>query len=115
VRINPVGSGLVEEDLQAVLPAHPDSVVIPKVVRPLRSTGSAPGWLRLSANTAGLPAASVLLALIETAQGVVNLKEIASSDPRLQALIFGAEDLAGDIGAVRTPKDGKSSMPAAQL
>ena len=33
---------------------------------------------------------------------VVNLKEIAGSDPRLQALIFGAEDLAGDIGAVRT-------------
>ncbi len=44
----------------------------------------------------------VLLALIETARGVVNLKEIAGSDPRLQALIFGAEDLAGDIGAVRT-------------
>jgi citrate lyase beta subunit len=33
---------------------------------------------------------------------VVNLKEIVQSDPRLQALIFGAEDLAGDIGAVRT-------------
>jgi citrate lyase beta subunit len=44
----------------------------------------------------------VLLALIETALGVVNLKEIASSDPRLQGLIFGAEDLAGDIGAIRT-------------
>jgi citrate lyase beta subunit len=45
---------------------------------------------------------------------VVNLKEIASSDPRLQGLIFGAEDLAGDIGAVRTPQGGRFSMPAAQ-
>jgi citrate lyase beta subunit len=43
-----------------------------------------------------------LLALIETARGVVNLKEIAGADPRLQGLIFGAEDLAGDMGAVRT-------------
>lgn len=43
-----------------------------------------------------------ILVLIENALGVVNLKEIAQADPRLQALIFGAEDLAGDIGAVRT-------------
>ncbi len=43
-----------------------------------------------------------LLAIIETARGVVNLNEIAASSPRLQALIFGAEDLAGDMGAVRT-------------
>ena len=34
--------------------------------------------------------------------GVVNLKEIAGADDRLDALIFGAEDLAGDIGAQRT-------------
>ncbi len=51
----------------------------------------------------GWPEGSIaLLVLIETARGVVNLKEIASSDPRLQALIFGAEDLAGDMGLVRT-------------
>ncbi len=40
--------------------------------------------------------------MIETALGVVNLKEIASANPRLQGLIFGAEDLAGNIGAVRS-------------
>jgi citrate lyase beta subunit len=43
-----------------------------------------------------------LLAIVETARGIVNLKEIASADSRLDALIFGAEDLAGDMGAVRT-------------
>ncbi len=45
----------------------------------------------------------MLLAIVETALGVVNLREIASGSPRLAALIFGAEDLAGDMGAVRTP------------
>lgn len=102
VRINPVGSGMEIDDLTAVLPAHPDGLVIPKV-------GSAEAVRRISAQLAEAeqtyhwPAGSmVLLALIETALGVVNLKEIASSDPRLQALIFGAEDLAGDIGAIRT-------------
>jgi citrate lyase beta subunit len=44
-----------------------------------------------------------LFALVETARGVVNLAAIAEADPRLAALIFGAEDLAGDIGAERTP------------
>jgi citrate lyase beta subunit len=33
---------------------------------------------------------------------VVNLKDIASGDPRLVALMFGAEDLAGSLGAIRT-------------
>src|SRR5512135_1817528 len=31
VRVNPVGSGLIEEDLKAVLPARPDGLVLPKV------------------------------------------------------------------------------------
>ena len=40
--------------------------------------------------------------MIETALGVMNLPEIARATPRLEGLIFGAEDLAGDIGCVRT-------------
>src|SRR5262249_33250995 len=51
------------------------------------------------------PGAIRLLAIIETARGIVNLKEIASSAERLDALILGAEDLAGSIGAIRT-RDG---------
>lgn len=102
VRINPIGSGLEEDDLRAVLPARPDGLVLPKVGdaesvrqidRLLTETEREHGWQE---------GQMVLLALIETARGVVNLKEIVQSSPRLQALIFGAEDLAGDIGAVRT-------------
>jgi len=102
VRINPVGSGLEEDDLLAVLPAMPDGLVLPKV-------GDAEyiRWvsyqLTEAERSAGRPEGSmILLALIETARGVVNLKEICQASPRLQGLIFGAEDLAGDIGAVRT-------------
>jgi citrate lyase beta subunit len=43
-----------------------------------------------------------MLAMIETARGVVNLASIAGASRRLSALVFGAEDLAGDIGATRT-------------
>lgn len=102
VRVNQFGSDLIEDDLRAVLPAHPDGIVIPKaadaaqllwVSQQISAAEQSNGWTQGSI---------ALLALIETARGVVNLREIASATPRLEALIFGAEDLAGDIGAVRT-------------
>lgn len=101
-RINPVGSGMETDELNAVLPAHPDGIVIPKV-----ENGDQIRWA--SALIAGVErqyAWSVgeitLIAIVESALGIINLREIASADPRLRGLIFGAEDLAGDIGAQRT-------------
>jgi citrate lyase subunit beta-like protein len=41
---------------------------------------------------------------VESARGILNLPHIVTADPRLQAIIFGAEDFAGDIGATRTPE-----------
>jgi citrate lyase beta subunit len=102
IRINAVGSGLESDDLTMTLPAHPHGYVIPKVEHPEQiawvSERISPfdryeSWERGSIR---------LLALIETAAGVVNLRAIASADRRLDALIFGAEDLVGSLGAVRT-------------
>ena len=93
VRINPVGTVLEVADLKALIPARPDGIVIPKVE-------SASQIRVVARRTAALNVP--LLALIETARGVVQLREIARSHARLEALLFGAEDLVGDIGAVRT-------------
>ncbi len=102
VRVNPVGSNLIEDDLRTILTTRPDGLVLPKV-----GEAGQVRWVsdRLAAaerENGWPPGGIVLLALIETARGVVNLSEICRSDTRLQALIFGAEDLVGDIGAVRT-------------
>jgi citrate lyase beta subunit len=52
----------------------------------------------------GLPAGGIrLLAGLETAMGVLNLKKIARADARLEALIFGGEDFAASTGATRSP------------
>lgn len=104
VRINPVGSGLENDDLSAILPGRPDGLLIPKV-----NNAEQVRWVsdRLSEVelAQGWPAGEIiLLALVETARGVVSLKEIAGADTRLQGLVFGAEDLAGDMGLVRTPE-----------
>ena len=103
VRINPVGSGMETDDVRAGLEVRPDGIVIPKV-----EDSDAIRWASDRIATVeranGWPAGAIIvIAMVETAAGIVNLKGIASADRRLQALIFGAEDLAGDIGATRTP------------
>lgn len=103
VRINPVGSGFEGEDLAATLSARPDGYVIPKVESAAQIQEVA-ARLATAERKYDWPEESIcLLPIIETALGVVNLREIATSSLRLTALIFGAEDLAGDIGATRTP------------
>jgi citrate lyase beta subunit len=101
-RINAIGSGFESDDLAVVLPARPDGIVIPKVEYAEQIqwvSQMIAGYEELY----GWPNGNIcLLAVVESARGVVNLQQIASADPRLQAIIFGAEDFAGDIGAIRT-------------
>ncbi|MFN8380370.1 MAG: CoA ester lyase [Anaerolineales bacterium] len=111
-RINSVGSGWEKDDIEAVLPYHPDGIVIPKVEsfdqvewasRIIESAELKYGW----------PINSVRILIgVETAKGILNLKEIAAH-PRLDAIIFGGEDFAASIGAVRT-KDAVELLYARQ-
>lgn len=94
VRVNPVGSG-AEADLAVVLdgPA-PDSVMLPKA-----SSGSDVRRLASLLESHGVDCP--VLALVESAAGVLHAEDIATATAT-DALVFGAEDLAGDIGATRT-------------
>jgi citrate lyase subunit beta/citryl-CoA lyase len=48
---------------------------------------------------AGMAVGSVgLMAIVETARGLVKVDEIAAASPRLGRLLFGAVDLAADMG-----------------
>ncbi|MDR3573209.1 MAG: CoA ester lyase [Anaerolineaceae bacterium] len=102
VRINPLQSGLAEDDMAVVLPAHPDGIVLPKV-----ESADQLQWINMQMaameHQMGWPIGSLtLLALIETPQAVIRLPEICTAVPRLSGLIFGAEDLAVGLGAQRT-------------
>jgi citrate lyase beta subunit len=102
VRINPVGSAFIDEDLRFVLPAKPDGIVIPKV-KDANQISWVSKQISIYEEQNNWPNGSIILiAIIESALGIVNLLEIASSSSRLHALIFGAEDLAADIGAERS-------------
>lgn len=102
VRINAIGSGLESDDLDAASQARLEGVVIPKV-----TDAEQVRWvsMRLSEieQSKGWPDNSIsIIAMIENARGLLNLSSISASDARLQALIFGAEDYAADVGATRT-------------
>jgi citrate lyase beta subunit len=101
-RINAVGSGLEYDDLTAVLPAHPDGIVIPKVSSAEHIRWASP-IITAAEREHGWPQGSIrLIVVVESARGIVNLPQIAAADPRLEAIIFGAEDFTNDIGATRT-------------
>ena len=100
-RINAAGSGLEQDDIEAVLPHHPDGIVIPKVEsleqiewgsQIIEAAELANGW---SVNSVRM------LVGVETPKGILNLKEIASH-PRLDGIIFGGEDFAASVGAKRS-------------
>lgn len=102
VRINSIGSGLMEDDLEAVITPGIDGINIPKpnsaddikkveaiVERLEKERGIEKGHIKLTP-------------WVETAKGLINAFEIASASPRIVGIIFGAEDFTLDTGMQRT-------------
>jgi len=102
IRINSIGSGFENDDLASALVAQPDSIVVPKI-----ETAEQVKWVSEQiesyelSNNLNLGSIRLLIG-VETAKGIMNLREIAEADKRLEAIIFGGEDFAASIGAVRT-------------
>lgn len=102
VRINPLDAGLAPREIAATVVGRPDGYILPKAENP-NDLLTLDQMLAVAEREQDLPEGSLrLFVMIETALGVMNLREIASATPRLEGLIFGAEDLMGDIGGVRT-------------
>ncbi len=103
VRINAVSRQFFPaDDLDAALSAPVDGIVIPKVEHSWQIT-QVSERITAAERAHGWEEGTVeILAILETAMGILNAREIAENSPRLTALCFGAEDLAGDLGAVRS-------------
>ncbi|KAF9172704.1 hypothetical protein BGX20_005068 [Mortierella sp. AD010] len=101
VRINAVGSGLEFDDLNVVLrSSRLQAIVIPKVqsAKDIQFVSQMVDSVAPSITRKNVK----ILASIESALGVMNLKEIATADPRVDALVFAAEDYCADLGLTRT-------------
>jgi citrate lyase subunit beta/citryl-CoA lyase len=115
VRVNPFVSRLTEDDLDAVIAAAPDGVVLPKCL------GGA-DVQRLGANLAvreaehGLADGSTRIIAIatESARALFGFASYRGASNRLDGLAWGGEDLSADLGAEtnRLP-DGAYAAPYA--
>jgi citrate lyase subunit beta / citryl-CoA lyase len=95
VRTNSPESGLVPDDLKAVLQKGIDGILVPKV-------NDASDMLEIKKNIVMLEKERktdkiALMPSIETARGVVNAYLIASADERIKALVFGVFDFLYDM------------------
>lgn len=105
VRVNGFKTGMLEDDLAAVVRPGLNGILLPKsdsadVVR------RADNYLSLLERQRSMAEGSVSIApLVETAGGVMRSMEICEASPRLTGVAFGAEDLATDMEIQRT-RDG---------
>ncbi|NOY59713.1 MAG: HpcH/HpaI aldolase/citrate lyase family protein [Calditrichaeota bacterium] len=113
VRVNPLTTANFAIDLEIVVPAAPDVLLIPKCEN-AEDLQAVEQMLIFYEKRAELTTEIMLMPLIETAKGVLNAAEIATASVRNVALCFGAEDFTADIGAERTA-EGKESFVARNL
>jgi citrate lyase subunit beta / citryl-CoA lyase len=113
VRVNSWGSGLAQADLDAVMAGRPDLVAVAKVESPHQVKEIDTLLLRLEAAHGIASRATRLLLHVETAAGILAARDIAAASTRVEAIAFGAEDLAADVGLRRSGGNDEVAVPRA--
>lgn len=96
VRVNAAGGPYLEEDLDAVVGAGAAAVMLPKSQTPDQIVALADRLRALEQRHGRGPVR--ILALVETALGVVNAVPLATADDRVVAVCFGHADFSLDLG-----------------
>jgi citrate lyase subunit beta/citryl-CoA lyase len=92
VRVNALGTGRAEADIEAAIAAGADGVVAPKV-----DDGNALRRFETAVDAAGDPTA-IVVPLVESAAALVHLESVVSASSRAPFLALGAGDLVTDLG-----------------
>jgi citrate lyase subunit beta/citryl-CoA lyase len=106
VRVNPLDSPDNERDLAAILPGHPDGIVLPKA-----EGGASVAELARRLSEGGNVTARILAIATETPAAIFALGSYGGAK-RLAGLTWGAEDLPAAIGAAASrEEDGRFTPP----
>jgi len=100
VRINGLATGLTDADLDAVVPARPDAIMLPKAEGGA-SVVHADAKLIAREALNGIDEGSIRIVAIatETAPALFLAGTYRGASPRLAALAWGAEDLSAELSA----------------
>ncbi len=105
VRVNAFMSGLMLEDLAAVLTGRPDGIVVPKLSSQAELETIGHYLSALEAREGVRSGATKIVGIVtETARSVMNLAG-GLAHPRLVGMMWGAEDLAAELGAASNRDD----------
>ena len=100
VRVNGIATGLIDADLDAVVPARPDAIMLPKAEG---GAGVIHADAKLGVREAinGLTDGHIKIVAIatETATALFLAGTYRGASPRLEGLTWGAEDLSAELGA----------------
>lgn len=96
VRINPPSSRWFDLDIRTVATLPIEGIVLPKCDRPEDIRRVVAAWIAETDRPLSL------LAIIESARGVLEAADIAMADPAVIGLALGAEDLAAQVGLQRS-------------
>jgi citrate lyase subunit beta / citryl-CoA lyase len=108
VRINPLETPYGRADIEMVVPAAPDMLLIPKC-NEAKDIADVEALVSAVEKKYSFKHKILFMPLIETARGVLNAYEIAKASDRVVAMCWGAEDLSADLGVERT-KEGRESF-----
>jgi len=111
VRINPLASGLALDDLATTVAGRPDGILLPKCLPD--DVRTLDHYLSAFEAASGSPVGATRIVAIatETPQAVFALGNYAGSSPRLEAITWGAEDLAACLGGNNRTIDGLYDGP----
>ena len=102
VRINALGSGLADADLDVVMAAGPDGILLPKAVGGRDVTHlDAKIAVREAVDELADGATEIVAIATETAASLFAMGSFQGASRRLRGLTWGAEDLSADLGAIR--------------
>jgi citrate lyase subunit beta/citryl-CoA lyase len=113
VRVNALATGLTDADLDAVVPACPDAIMLPKAE-------GGPTVVQVDAKLAAREAAAgidsghikIIAQAIETAAGIFQIGTFRGASARLIGLTWGPEDLSAELGAeANRDTDGRLTEP----
>lgn len=100
VRVNALATGLTDADLDGVLAAAPDGIVLPKAVGGIDVSHLGAKLAVREADFGIDDGATAIIAIAtENARGLFALGTFAHASPRLAGITWGGEDLSVDVGA----------------
>ena len=114
-RINSLDTGICEEDLSSIVGPHIYGVSVGKI-NTVTDVSMISKYIGKLESERKISNGSIKLVLwIETAVGLLNAYEILSSDDRIIAAAFGAEDFTNDMGITRNEDDREILFPRSQV